>query len=254
MSKKITLTTQVCSNPKCPKKQPRPIEEFAIRSDNGKRRAQCKDCVSFRRKIHYQGNREQILSRNQDYYWKNQQSILAQKREYQATNQEQISQRAKEYRRNNKEKVRISQRKKNRKRLAKDPLFKLRKNISRLVNLMIKAHGGSKCGFSILKYLQYSVDDLMAHIEVQFEPWMTWTNYGKYDPKTWDDNNPSTWTWQLDHIIPHSTFNYKSMKSKAFRECWALSNLRPLSAKQNNIDGATRIRHNKTERKHNEKK
>ena len=74
---------------------------------------------------------------------------------------------------------------------------------------------------------------------------MTWDNWGKYDPETWDDNNPSTFTWELDHIQPHSTFRYKSMKSKAFRECWALSNLRPLSAKQNNADGVTRVRHGK---------
>lgn len=33
------------------------------------------------------------------------------------------------------------------------------------------------------------------------------------------------------------------MKDEDFKKCWALSNLRPLCAKQNLIDGVTKIRH-----------
>jgi hypothetical protein len=72
---------------------------------------------------------------------------------------------------------------------------------------------------------------------------MTWSNWGNYSRETWDDKDISTWTWQIDHIVPHSNFNYTSMEDENFRKCWALLNLRPLSAKQNNIDGANRIRH-----------
>jgi len=32
---------------------------------------------------------------------------------------------------------------------------------------------------------------------------------------------------------------------QVFRDCWALSNLRPYSAKQNQLDGATKLRHKK---------
>ena len=69
---------------------------------------------------------------------------------------------------------------------------------------------------------------------------MNWENHGIYDSETWDDNDQSTWTWQIDHIIPHSKFNYHSMKDKEFLECWDLKNLRPLSSKQNIIDGNRR--------------
>lgn len=72
---------------------------------------------------------------------------------------------------------------------------------------------------------------------------MNWNNHGKYDPKTWDDNDPNTWTWQLDHIIPHSEFKYTSTEDEEFKKCWALNNLRPYSAKKNLIDGASKIRH-----------
>ena len=73
---------------------------------------------------------------------------------------------------------------------------------------------------------------------------MTWDNWSRYNPETWDDNDPSTWTWQVDHLKPHSTFNYDSMEHPDFKKCWALENLRPLSAKQNVLDGITRSRHN----------
>jgi hypothetical protein len=71
------------------------------------------------------------------------------------------------------------------------------------------------------------------HIEDQFEPWMSWENHGNYDPSTWDDEDPGTWTWQIDHIVPQSKYNYTSMEDEAFQQCWSLDNLRPLSAKRN---------------------
>lgn len=69
---------------------------------------------------------------------------------------------------------------------------------------------------------------------------MNWANYGQYNASTWDDSDPSTWTWQIDHIIPRSKFTYESMKDSEFEKCWALNNLRPYSAKQNIIDGNRR--------------
>ena len=94
-----------------------------------------------------------------------------------------------------------------------------------------------------MKYLPYTVQELKEHLEKQFETWMTWDNWGLYSKETWDDAEPATWKWQIDHIIPKSTFKYTSMDSQEFRGCEALSNLRPLSAKQNLIDGVIRTRH-----------
>lgn len=124
-----------------------------------------------------------------------------------------------------------------------DPIFKLMGSVSRMVNFMLKSQGTSKSGESIQKYLLWTKSDLKIYVEAQFEPWMNWDNHGVYDPSTWDDSDPLTWTWQLDHIVPHSSFPYSSMKDDNFKKCWALSNLRPLSAKQNIIDGVSRSRH-----------
>ena len=65
---------------------------------------------------------------------------------------------------------------------------------------------------------------------------MNWNNHGNYNPETWNDQDQSTWTWQLDHIKPHSKFRYLSMEDEEFKKCWSLNNLRPYSAKQNNKD------------------
>jgi hypothetical protein len=125
------------------------------------------------------------------------------------------------------------------KRLANDPAYKLYYFIS---NVIRSALNGNKSGKSLNKYLSYTSKELKEHIESLFEPWMNWENWGTYNLKTWNDNNVATWKWQIDHIIPHSSFKYNSMEDIEFKKCWALSNLRPYSAKQNLIDSNRRLK------------
>jgi hypothetical protein len=115
------------------------------------------------------------------------------------------------------------------------PNTRLRKSVSRAILFHMRNDGGKK-GISHLNFVDWTYEELKSHLESQFESWMSWSNYGRYDSKTWDDNDPSTWTWQIDHIIPHSTFHYNSMDCQEFIDCWALKNLRPYSSKQNNLD------------------
>jgi hypothetical protein len=108
----------------------------------------------------------------------------------------------------------------------------------------LKNNNGSKCGVSIILALPYTIGELKLYLESLFEPWMTWENRGRYVAKKWDDNDPTTWRWQLDHIIPQADLPYDSMEHPNFKKCWALSNLRPLSAKTNVLDGIHKVRHN----------
>jgi hypothetical protein len=87
-----------------------------------------------------------------------------------------------------------------------------------------------KCKWENL--LGYSVADLKRHLESQFTEGMTWEKFfggGIH----------------IDHITPRMNFSYSSPKNSQFRECWALSNLRPIWPKQNSISGA-QARWNKT--------
>jgi hypothetical protein len=155
-----------------------------------------------------------------------------------SSNEFESSEEGKEYRRQ----YRREYRKKNK----DNPSYKLRANVSRTIARALFQQGGSKKGSSFLQCLPWTVKDLKAHLEAQFDPWMNWNNYGLYDTSTWNDNDQTTWTWNMDHIIAQSDLPYSSMEEDNFQKCWALSNIRPLSSKRNNQDGSRRTRHKKT--------
>ena len=80
-----------------------------------------------------------------------------------------------------------------------------------------------KCKWENL--LGYSVEELKAHLESQFTEGMTWDKFfggGIH----------------IDHVIPRMNFNYISSNDLQFKQCWALSNLRPIWPKENSVSGA----------------
>lgn len=221
--------TKVCSN--C--SQNKKLDQFRLDKRSpvpGKRHAQCHVCTDLRHK-----KPNTVLRR-----------IYS--RKYYLENRTRSSLIGAVYRANNKEKRRVARRLRER-RLQSNPIFVLRKRISVSVRNQLRQRGKSKGGKSSWTFIPYTKEDLKLHLESLFEPWMTWNNMGRYDPSLWNDNDPTTWKWQIDHIIPHSEFAYESLEDASFQDCWALSNLRPLSAKQNYIEGmCSRVRHNKNVR------
>lgn len=174
------------------------------------------------------------LPKNRARREKNRAKLAANQRLYHQSHKENDSATKKKWYAINKDKHLDGAKKRLYERRKTDIPFILKEKIAGRVWAAIKAKKGGK---SIKKYFSYTMQELKEHLENQFESWMTWENYGTYRVDTWDDANPFTWTWQLDHIIPHSKFTYTSMEDQAFKDCWALSNLRPYSAKQNVIDG-----------------
>lgn len=158
----------------------------------------------------------------------------------------------KQWRQNNKDKARELKRQwraKNREkenakynqRIKDDVIFRLREMISKKIRNALKSKGSSKNGKSMADFLPYTVDELKSHLESLFEPWMTWENHGTH--RKWIDDDPTTWRWHVDHIMPQSDLPFISMEDESFKKCWALKNLRPLSSRENMSDGGTRIRH-----------
>lgn len=94
-------------------------------------------------------------------------------------------------------------------------------------------HSGVRCRSTrIGKYnvaIGYTWQTLRMHLETQFTSEMTWENWGS--------------VWELDHIIPASSFKYESLDDPLFRECWALSNLRPLLCTENAAKGSKLLNH-----------
>lgn len=87
---------------------------------------------------------------------------------------------------------------------------------------------GSKGGEFWLNLVGYTFNELKKHLEKQFVNGMTWDNYGK---------------WHIDHKIPISVFNFTKPEDNDFKRCWALKNLQPLWAKENQLKGAKITEH-----------
>jgi hypothetical protein len=172
--------------------------------------------------------------------------LFLKKKEYRENNREHLFLKKKEYRENNRENLRLKNKeykKSNKEKLRKQrlqPEYKFRRTISHSIGKCIKNAGGNKNNESHIKYMSWTYKEFVKYIESKFESWMNWNNHGVYDPKTWNDSDPKTWKWNLDHIIPQSKLPYDSMDHPNFQKCWALENLRPYSAKQNVIDGNRR--------------
>ncbi len=230
-------------------------DNFYYRKSSNTWVKQCKCCILLKEKDKYAANSDHIKKaaaiyrsnnkekiRNHATNYNNQQNVKDRSKEWRQKNKKLLRLKEKEWRLKNPEKYKIISKRKI-KVQSKKPTFKLKAHVSRQVNFALHSIGKSKLGNSVVKFLPYTIKELKEHLEKNFEPWMTWDNYGIYRAKMWDDNDQLTWRWQIDHIIPQSNFSYTSMKDEDFCKCWSLNNLRPYSAKQNCLDGATRIRH-----------
>lgn len=103
----------------------------------------------------------------------------------------------------------------------KDPAFRLYSNTSRSIR---QAIGQRKGGRQWEALVGYTLADLVAHLERQFDVRMTWENMGE---------------WEVDHIRPRCSFDLSN--EDEFRQCWALTNLRPLWAKANRAKSGNRL-------------
>ena len=104
---------------------------------------------------------------------------------------------------------------------------KIRKSFSKLLSRYLRRRHITprKCK-SKFELLGYTPEELFRHIEENFQPGMSWDNYGE---------------WHIDHIIPDCQFKYNSVNEEGFKLSWSLSNLQPLWAKDNLRKGGRRV-------------
>ncbi|MFA5453274.1 MAG: hypothetical protein WC248_06855 [Candidatus Methanomethylophilaceae archaeon] len=99
---------------------------------------------------------------------------------------------------------------------------RIEQNMSHSINSALR---GNSVGTSWQEKVGYGTKQLRAHIEGQFEDWMTWDNWGRASKQRK--------TWHIDHIIPKSLFSYTTHQDPEFQACWGLDNLRPLESSSN---------------------
>lgn len=99
-----------------------------------------------------------------------------------------------------------------------NPFYRAANNVSRGIRRSI---GSDKGGHHWEDVVGYTFDELKSHLEKQFVEGMTWENYGT--------------KWHIDHIRPMCSFNIQHIEDEEFKQCWALKNLQPLWALDNQI-------------------
>jgi len=161
-----------------------------------------------RQKPENKAKRKELMSR---WYQKNKDKVLAvQKEKYQENRNEKLLY-AKTYRQKNKGKVNRC----NKLYYQKTPKYRISMKIASGIRKTIH-NNKSKRHWETL--VDYTITELMNHLESQFKEGMSWDNYGK---------------WHIDHIRPVSSFNFTRPECDEFKQCWALDNLQPLWAVDN---------------------
>lgn len=102
-------------------------------------------------------------------------------------------------------------------RRQKHPEYRIRHNMS----IMLYQTLNGKCRSApFMSILGCSLKFFMQYLEKQFQPGMTWSNYGNGINK-----------WNLDHIIPRSKFDH--LNPDEIKKCWHYSNIRPMWSSDN---------------------
>lgn len=197
-------------------------EKTKIYYERGKERrkqyiAENKDRISAVRKKYLENynkeNAEKIRTKAAKKYSKTKEIVLSRSRDRYRNDPEYRKkklQQVKRYRENNKEKVTASK-KKNVETLNGKIARRLRHRIRETVKSQSTKKGGS------LEYLiGTSVEHLKQHLESQFQPGMSWENYGE---------------WHIDHIVPCSLFDLTKIYQQ--KSCFNYKNLQPLFRKVN---------------------
>jgi len=172
--------------------------------------------MQLRHREYYQQNKERVLQYHKKWYQKNREKILQQVREYYQKNRGKIRLRHKKYNRENKEKILQYKGGWQKYRRKINPKYRLDENMSSAIWNSLK---NKKAGKKWKALAGYTLEELMEHLEKQFNSKMNWGNYGSY--------------WAVDHVKPKSLFNYTTPDDLAFKQCWALKNLQPLEKIEN---------------------
>lgn len=158
-----------------------------------------KEAKRLARKRYVDGNREKVRTQVNNWHFNNREYLQKKRDNYVLTDEQ--KEKKKIYKRkwyvDNKKSVLnynnnyITNRKKD------DPLFKLKCNLRTSISKSIRTNGYTKKS-KTYEILGCSFEEFKNYIESKWEPWMDWSNHGKY-------NREENYGWDLDHITPISS-------------------------------------------------
>ncbi len=178
----------------------------------------CRPCVSEDSAARQKAHPERRCKYQKRYYQKNARQICERNEDWRKANRDRVNQRRRENWAAN-DRGRESQR---RRRAANPQTTRDRLNAAMRAGIY-DSLVGAKGRRQWEGLVGYTVDSLREWIEFQFEPGMSWENYGD---------------WHIDHRVPIAAFKFTTPDDPGFRACWSLRNLRPLWATENHKKGA----------------
>lgn len=130
---------------------------------------------------------------------------------YYHKNKDECSVRAKSFRERNREHFREYQKNK----IQQDSNFRLARNLRNRINQQMRKAKGIRSG-SAVRDLGCTIGELRVHLQLKFQPGMSWENYGE---------------WHIDHITPLASFDLADREQ--FLQACHYTNLQPLWAEEN---------------------
>jgi hypothetical protein len=132
-------------------------------------------------------------------------------------NRDKVNAKTNRYRSRHRDRVLARDRELRRARYASDPVYRLKTQLRNAVSRAVKR--GWKKNVPSVELLGCDVATLRRVLELQFEPGMTWGNYGKFG-------------WQVDHIRPLASFDFSNPHE--VQVAMHYSNLQPMWWRENN--------------------
>lgn len=130
----------------------------------------------------YRENNPNIRKETQKkYYLANKAKLNLKTNEYRKLNQDKVNKKANDTAKIKKE---------------TNPVYKLKCGLRRNISMLLKRGSYNKTS-TTEEILGCSYEEFKIYLESQFQDWMTWNNYGKY-------NGELDYGWDIDHIEPLS--------------------------------------------------
>jgi hypothetical protein len=219
---RVEAETKTCW--KCGRTLPATEEFFPRRSDSvDGLRGTCRECKSEFDEQYRAENKDHLMELNRIWRANHPEECKANCKKYRDTHKEQRKISVKESRERHYDTFLEYQRGYRNNRRHNEPALRLSHSMSTAIGQALHER---KSGRHWETLVGYTLEDLIHHLEPQFQPGMTLANYGGIDG------------WAVDHIVPQKAFDYSSPDDPGFKECWALSNLQPMWFRDNSIKGA----------------
>lgn len=192
----------------------KPVSDF-YKEKSDHCRPNCKTCDKAKDQAYKDANRESVRAYGREYYQKNSDKQIAYNKTYKPQHRGQIAQKQKAYWSKPENRIRKAANK--RAQYQASLHFRMLDKLRSRMGRAIKHHRKSKV---TLELVGCSLEQLRSHLESQFQPGMSWDNYGE---------------WHVDHIRPCASFDLS--KPAEQQACFHYSNLQPLWGRENILKG-----------------